>query len=336
MTEVADLRHDAARRHAARGHLARGRDKLRIARAARRARRRLHRGRLARLEPEGRRALRARARPRRGSTPTLAAFGATRRAGIAPRGRRRASRALLDAGTRVVHDLRQDARRCTCSEVLRTTLDENLAMIEDSVALPARARPARDLRRRALLRRLRATTPRYALETLRAAARGGAEAVVLCDTNGGTLPWEIEERRARACVAALAVADRHPRARRRRLRASPTRSRRCAPARRHVQGTINGYGERCGNANLCDDHPRPRAQARAALPADRARSPSSAERRALRRRGREPRARRARAVRRAQRVRAQGRRPRRRDAPRAALVPARRSGARRQRARASS
>src|SRR5262249_18281610 len=89
----------------------------------------------------------------------------------------------------------------------------------------------------------------YALETLRAAIRGGAETVVLCDTNGGSLPWEIG-RIARDVKEQLqgpfgihthndsewAVANTLAAVREGAVQ---------------VQGTINGYGERCGNANLC-------------------------------------------------------------------------------------
>jgi 2-isopropylmalate synthase len=91
--------------------------------------------------------------------------------------------------------------------------------------------------------------PEYALETLRAAQAGGADVLVLCDTNGGTLPSTVAEivRHVTERVerplgihahndAEMAVA--------------------CSVAAveagvRHVHGTINGYGERCGNANLC-------------------------------------------------------------------------------------
>jgi 2-isopropylmalate synthase len=88
----------------------------------------------------------------------------------------------------------------------------------------------------------------YAIATLEAAQRGGAEAVVLCDTNGGTLPWEIEER-VRLVVAELAMPVG--------IHAHDDGG--CAVANSlaavragatHVQGTLNGYGERCGNANL--------------------------------------------------------------------------------------
>ena len=91
--------------------------------------------------------------------------------------------------------------------------------------------------------------PDYALRTLRAAADSGARWIVLCDTNGGTLPEEVA-----AAVAEVRkrfdVPDRHPRPQRRRT------GRRQHPGRRphgatQVQGTINGIGERCGNVDLC-------------------------------------------------------------------------------------
>ncbi len=94
-----------------------------------------------------------------------------------------------------------------------------------------------------------AANPEYALSTIRAAAMGGADCIVLCDTNGGSLTGHIENgvRAAQATVGIpigihchndsdLAVANS--------LAAVA-----CGVV--HVQGTINGYGERCGNANLC-------------------------------------------------------------------------------------
>ncbi len=90
--------------------------------------------------------------------------------------------------------------------------------------------------------------PDYALSTLQAAAEAGADVIVLCDTNGGTLPWEIAQITAdvREVIhrplgihahndGELAVANS--------LAAVEAGA-------VHVQGTINGYGERCGNANL--------------------------------------------------------------------------------------
>jgi 2-isopropylmalate synthase len=93
--------------------------------------------------------------------------------------------------------------------------------------------------------------PDYAAETLKRAVNGGAECLVLCDTNGGTLPHEITEiigdvrNRLGGDIALgvhchndseLAVANSIAG-----IRAGAT----------HVQGTMNGFGERCGNANLC-------------------------------------------------------------------------------------
>ncbi len=175
----------------------------------------------------------------------LAAFGATRRAGIAPEDDANLA-ALLDSG----------ARACTLfgktsllhvREVLRTTPEENLAMIEDSVRYLV-----------ALGRRViydaehffdgACEDEDYALATLHAAVQGGAEAVVLCDTNGGTLPWQIEQR-VRTVVAALPVPvgiHAHDDAG---CGVANTLAAVRAGAR-HVQGTLNGYGERCGNANL--------------------------------------------------------------------------------------
>ena len=96
-----------------------------------------------------------------------------------------------------------------------------------------------------------ARDPGYALDCLRAAADAGAERVVLCDTNGGSLPPpDRATRRWRSSRSAARRRARHPLPRRRRLRASPTRSPPSKPGATQVQGTINGIGERTGNANL--------------------------------------------------------------------------------------
>ena len=89
----------------------------------------------------------------------------------------------------------------------------------------------------------------YAVETLRAAERGNAEIAVLCDTNGGCMPWEMDE-----IIAAVKAAVKIP------LGVHVHNDGELAVANSimaikggciQVQGTINGYGERCGNANLC-------------------------------------------------------------------------------------
>jgi 2-isopropylmalate synthase len=138
------------------------------------------------------------------------------------------------------------------TDVLRTTLDENLRIIEESLAwLRAQGRTVvYDAEH--FFDGYRAD-PAYALETLRAAARGGAETLVLCDTNGGSVPWQIGE-----IVAKVKAAVDHP------LGIHAHNDSECAVANSlaavhagaaQVQGTINGYGERCGNANLCSIMP---------------------------------------------------------------------------------
>ena len=92
--------------------------------------------------------------------------------------------------------------------------------------------------------------PEFSLRALEAAVVKGASHVVLCDTNGGSLPHEIEEivgRRARP--RRRRRHRRHPLPRRHRLRRRQLDGRRAGGAR-HVQGTLNGLGERTGNANL--------------------------------------------------------------------------------------
>ncbi len=134
------------------------------------------------------------------------------------------------------------------TDVLRTTLDDNLRIIELSIAY------LREQGRRVVYDAEHffdgyRADPAYALETLRAAKRGGAETLVLCDTNGGSLPWQIGET-----VSDVKAALSHP------LGLHAHNDGECAVANSlaairegavQIQGTINGYGERCGNANLC-------------------------------------------------------------------------------------
>jgi 2-isopropylmalate synthase len=134
------------------------------------------------------------------------------------------------------------------TEVLRTEPQNNLRMIEESVAY------LRSQGRGVIYDAEHFfdgffEDSEYALETLKAAVRGGAERVVLCDTNGGTLPWQVTEI-VRSLKGALPVP----------LGIHAHNDSECAVANSieavregctQVQGTINGYGERCGNANLC-------------------------------------------------------------------------------------
>lgn len=131
---------------------------------------------------------------------------------------------------------------------LQTTLEENLAMIYDSFAF---------LKRNGLEAIYDAEhffdgfkhNPDYALAALKQAQEAGADWIVLCDTNGGTLPNEISEivSRVRSELHAPIGIHTHNDCE---LAVANTLAAVAAGARQ-VQGTINGYGERCGNANLC-------------------------------------------------------------------------------------
>ena len=253
----------------ARGRLALGRGQAAHRRAARSARRRLHRGRLARLEPEGRGVLRARARAhlaaRRDRRVRRHAAARTSRAEDDA-----SLRALVEAGTRVVCIFGK-SWTLHVERVLRTTRDENLAMIEETVAF-LRAQGKRVIYDAEHFFDGWRADAEYALETLRAAARGGAETIVLCDTNGGSLPWQIADgvaRRARG--RRRRRAPRHPRARRRRLRRGQL-ARRGARRRAPRAGHDQRLGRALRQRQPVRGHPRPRAQARPALPARRARS----------------------------------------------------------------
>jgi len=177
----------------------------------------------------------------------IAAFGSTRRAGTKAEEDANLA-ALLDASTPAVA-LVGKSWTLHVSRVLRTTPDENLRMISESVAyLKAHGREViYDAEH--FFDGYKAN-PRYALQTLQAAAEAGADCLVLCDTNGGTLPSQVADivREVKAAFpdiplgihahndSELAVANSLAA-----VEAGVT----------HVQGTINGYGERCGNANLC-------------------------------------------------------------------------------------
>jgi len=174
----------------------------------------------------------------------IAAFGSTRRAGV------RAEddpnlRALLDARTPAV-TLVGKANEAHVRLVLETTREENLAMIRDSVAYMKGQGKVAFFDAEHFFDGFR-DNAEYALECLRAAAEAGADCLVLCDTNGGTITSKVIEavaaaRRLGAPVGIHAHNDAD-------LAVANTLAAVEAGAT-HVQGTINGYGERCGNANL--------------------------------------------------------------------------------------
>jgi 2-isopropylmalate synthase len=175
----------------------------------------------------------------------IAAFGATHRAGVAVEDDPSVA-ALIESAAPVCTIFGKTSAHHV-RDVLRTELDTNLKMIEDTVRylVAAGRRVIYDAEHFFDGAREDAA---YALATLVAAARGGAEAVVLCDTNGGTLPEDIAAR-VRDVAAALTCA----------IGIHTHDDTGCSVAgslaavragATHVQGTINGYGERCGNANL--------------------------------------------------------------------------------------
>jgi 2-isopropylmalate synthase len=185
------------------------------------------------------------ARSRRFRNARLAAFGSTRRKDI-PVHADEQVRLLLDADTPVV-TIFGKTWMLHVLEVLQTSADENLAMIADTVRhlkmhgkhVVYDAEHAFDGTK---------DNREYALATWKAAEAAGADCITLCDTNGGSLPAEIDEimRFARQHLRAqlgihthddigLGVANALAG-----LGAGAT----------HVQGTINGYGERTGNCNI--------------------------------------------------------------------------------------
>jgi 2-isopropylmalate synthase len=176
----------------------------------------------------------------------ITAFGSTRRAGVSV------------ADDTNIQALMKSETPCVClvgktwdfhvRTALQTTLEENLNMIRDSVAYLKAGDREVIYDAEHFFDGFKAN-PDYALDTLKAAAEAGADWIVLCDTNGGSLTFEVEEvcGRVRRCIdtplgihthndGELAVAN-------------SIAAVRCGV--RMVQGTINGYGERCGNANLC-------------------------------------------------------------------------------------
>ena len=186
----------------------------------------------------------ARKRPLRHAQ--LVAFGNTRRASSTPE-RDEGLRVLLAAGTHAVAIVGK-SWDLHVREVLRTSLDENLAMIRDSVAwLKAQGRTVFFDAEHFFdgFHHDRA----YALACIQAAEQAGADAIVLCDTNGGTLPEPLRAavRAARQAVSAELGIHTHDDA----GLAVANAIAAVEEGVSQVQGTINGIGERCGNADLC-------------------------------------------------------------------------------------
>ena len=173
------------------------------------------------------------------------AFGATRRPNVKAADDEQV-RALIDSKAPIItvvaksHDLHVDL-------ALKTSLDENLAMVRDTISFMVKEGRRVFLDAEHFFDGYRANKA-YALEVVRVAMEAGADVAALCDTNGGMLPTEIAD----VVADALAVTGA-------RVGIHCHNDTGCAIANSlaaidagatHVQGTLNGYGERTGNADL--------------------------------------------------------------------------------------
>ncbi len=176
----------------------------------------------------------------------IAAFGSTRKKGARPEDDANL-RALVEAGTPVV-TLVGKSWDLHVYDVLETTLEENLAMIRESVAYMKNLGKEVVYDAEHFFDGYKAN-PDYTLQTLAAAAEGGADVLVLCDTNGGSLPWEVAEITTLVGEQFATPIGIHTHDDGGNGVANALSSLRAGAV--HVQGTVNGYGERTGNANLC-------------------------------------------------------------------------------------
>ncbi len=176
----------------------------------------------------------------------LVAFGSTRKAGT--KAEQDANlKALLDAGTQYITLVGKCSAR-QVKQVLETTLEENLEMVSDSVGF---------LKDKGIKVFFDAEhffdgykdNPEYALKVLEIAASAGAECLVLCDTNGGAMPDEVSQAVEAAVKVSNIPVGIHAHNDGELAVANTIAAVKAGVGQ--VQGTINGYGERCGNANLC-------------------------------------------------------------------------------------
>jgi 2-isopropylmalate synthase len=177
---------------------------------------------------------------------TLVAFGSTRHAGY-PVEEDLNLQALLQAKTKVVTIVGK-AWDKQVTRVLETTPEENLGMITDSVSY-LKAKGLRVFFDAEHFFDGYGDNPEYALQVVAAAAKAGAECVVLCDTNGGTLPQQVVEAIQAVRKESPVVLGIHAHNDAELAVANSLAAVKAGVIQ--VQGTINGYGERCGNANLC-------------------------------------------------------------------------------------
>lgn len=176
----------------------------------------------------------------------LVAFGMTRRKGIKAR-EDGGLRALLEAGTPVVTIVGK-TWDLHVTEVLGVSLEENIAMIADTIA-HCRADGREVFYDAEHFFDGYKANPEYALATLKAACEAGASRAILCDTNGGSLTGEIT-RACQAAKGALGAAKLGIHCHNDCELAVANSLAAVAEGAIQVQGTINGIGERCGNVDL--------------------------------------------------------------------------------------
>ncbi len=175
----------------------------------------------------------------------LVAFGSTRRKLISPNQDSNLLD-LLSAETPAVAVVGKSSV-LHVKEVLRTSLKENLLMIEESISF------LREKNKEVIYDAEHffdgyKLDPEYAMKSLEHAVSGGANWLVLCDTNGGTLPLELGKIVKLVCDAFQVKVGIHTHNDSELAVANSIEA--VLSGARQVQGTINGYGERCGNANL--------------------------------------------------------------------------------------
>jgi len=188
----------------------------------------------------------ARAQNSRLAHSTLVAFGSTRRMNSRVEEDLNLQ-ALIQAKTKVITIVGK-AWDKQVTRVLETTLEENLGMITDSISY-LKAKGIRVFFDAEHFFDGYKGNSKYALQVVTAAAKADAESVVLCDTNGGALPQQIAE-----AIKAVQKVSPVPLGIHTHNDAELAVANSLAAVEAgviHIQGTINGYGERCGNANLC-------------------------------------------------------------------------------------
>ncbi len=133
------------------------------------------------------------------------------------------------------------------TDVIRTTLEENLDMIESSIRFLQEHSEEVIYDAEHFFDGYKAN-PQYALETIKAATLGGADFIVLCDTNGGTMPWELQgifEEVKKVTDVPLGIHAHNDSGVGVANSLVAVKS-----GAQMIQGVLNGYGERCGNADL--------------------------------------------------------------------------------------